>query len=186
MAYWLDFVTERFTMKPQRGRINLSYVNDPKLEELMDKQRGQFVWEERLQTVRQIEEHVAEEQYEIYFSTDTLDVLLGCEHRELPPDGVVPVHAPDEGLAGRLSHGDGQRAVTTQGKGAPVPRRPFSCAWRGPGKRRRSGDLRGGEGAFEFEEPALHGEAAGETVEGAVARRRRGGREARGARGWRR
>ncbi len=71
VAYWLDYITERFTMKPQRGRINLSYVNDPALETLMDKQRGQFVEEERLQTVAQIEEHVAEEQYEIYFSTDT-------------------------------------------------------------------------------------------------------------------
>lgn len=71
IAYWLDYVTERFTMKPKRGRINLSYVTDPKLEELMDKQRGQFKMEERLQTVKQIEELVAEEQYEIYFSTDT-------------------------------------------------------------------------------------------------------------------
>ncbi|MBK9544340.1 MAG: ABC transporter substrate-binding protein [Dehalococcoidia bacterium] len=71
VPYWLDFVTERFTMKPARGRINLSYVNDPKLEDLLDKQRGQFKQEERLQTVKQIEELVAEEQYEIYFSTDT-------------------------------------------------------------------------------------------------------------------
>jgi hypothetical protein len=45
VAYWLDYITERFTMKPKRGRINLSYVNDPKLEALMDKQRGQFVME---------------------------------------------------------------------------------------------------------------------------------------------
>jgi peptide/nickel transport system substrate-binding protein len=71
VAYWLDYITERFTMKPQRGRINLSYVNDPALETLMDKQRGQFVMEERLETVKEIEELVAEEQYEIYFSTDT-------------------------------------------------------------------------------------------------------------------
>lgn len=71
VAYWLDYVTERFTMKPKRGRINLSYVNDPKLEDLMDKQRGQFNQQERIQTIKQIEELVAEEQYEIYFSTDT-------------------------------------------------------------------------------------------------------------------
>ncbi|MGE5595270.1 MAG: ABC transporter substrate-binding protein [Hyphomicrobiales bacterium] len=71
IAYWLDYITERFTMKPKRGRINLSYVNDPALETLMDKQRSQFNMEERLQTVRQIEELVAEEQYEIYLSTDT-------------------------------------------------------------------------------------------------------------------
>lgn len=71
VAYWLDYITERFTMKPKRGRINLSWVNDTKLEDLMDKQRAQFKLEERLQTVKQIEELVAEEQYEIYFSTDT-------------------------------------------------------------------------------------------------------------------
>ena len=71
IAYWLDYVTERFTMKPKRGRINLSYVNDSNLEALLDKQRQQFKMEERLQTVKQIEELVAEEQYEIYFSTDT-------------------------------------------------------------------------------------------------------------------
>ena len=71
VAYWLDYITERFTQKPKRGRINLSYVNDSKLEDLMDKQRAQFKAEERLVTIKQIEEHVAEEQYEIYFSTDT-------------------------------------------------------------------------------------------------------------------
>lgn len=71
VAYWLDYVTERFTMKPKRGRINLSYVNDPDLEVMLDKQRSQFKMEERLQTVKQIEERVAEQQYEIYLSTDT-------------------------------------------------------------------------------------------------------------------
>jgi len=71
IAYWLDYITERFTMKPKRGRINLSYVNDPQLEDLMDKQRAQFNMTERLQTVKQIEELVAEQQYEIYFRTDT-------------------------------------------------------------------------------------------------------------------
>ena len=52
VAYWLDYITERFTMKPKRGRINLSYVNDPKLEDLMDKQRSQFDMNERVQTIR--------------------------------------------------------------------------------------------------------------------------------------
>ncbi|OAI44071.1 hypothetical protein AYO38_02260 [bacterium SCGC AG-212-C10] len=69
--YWMDYPTEQFTMKPRRGRINLSYVNDAKLEDLLDKQRGQFKLEERVATVRQIEELVAEEQYQVYFSTDT-------------------------------------------------------------------------------------------------------------------
>jgi ABC-type transport system substrate-binding protein len=69
--YWMDYPTEQFTMKPKRGRINLSDVNDPDLEALLDKQRGQFNMEERIQTIRRIEELVAEEQYQVYFSTDT-------------------------------------------------------------------------------------------------------------------
>jgi peptide/nickel transport system substrate-binding protein len=71
IAYWLDYITERFTMKPKRGRINLSWVTDDTLEGLMDKQRAQFKMEERLVTIKQIEELVAEQQYEIYYSTDT-------------------------------------------------------------------------------------------------------------------
>jgi ABC-type transport system substrate-binding protein len=90
VAYWLDFVTERLTMKPRRGRINLSYVNDSKLEDLMDKQRGQFAWEERLQTVRQIEEHVAEEQYEIYFSTDTRTYFWDANLENYRPTAWFP------------------------------------------------------------------------------------------------
>jgi ABC-type transport system substrate-binding protein len=58
-------------MQPKRGRINLSYVTDPTLEALMNKQRGQFKVEERLATIKDIETRVAEQQYEIYFSTDT-------------------------------------------------------------------------------------------------------------------
>jgi peptide/nickel transport system substrate-binding protein len=72
VAYWIDFLTERLTFKDgKRGRINLSYVNNPDLETLLDKQRGQFNFEERLKTIREIETLVAEEQYEVYFSTDT-------------------------------------------------------------------------------------------------------------------
>jgi len=32
----IDYLTERLTMKPQRGRLNLSYVNNPQLEDLLD------------------------------------------------------------------------------------------------------------------------------------------------------
>lgn len=67
-AAWLDFVTTKFTWRPARGTTNLSYVNDPKLDDLLDKQRGQFKPEERAQTIRQIEELIAEEQYEVYYS----------------------------------------------------------------------------------------------------------------------
>lgn len=90
VAYWLDYVTERFTMKPKRGRINLSYVNDPKLEDLMDKQRGQFVQAERLQTIKQIEELVAEEQYEIYFSTDTRTYFWDSDITNYRPTAWFP------------------------------------------------------------------------------------------------
>ena len=71
IPYQIDFMTEKFTMQPKRGRINLSYVTDPTLEALMNKQRGQFKVEERLATIKDIETRVAEQQYEIYFSTDT-------------------------------------------------------------------------------------------------------------------
>ena len=90
VAYWLDYITERFTMKPRRGRINLSYVNDTKLEDLMDKQRGQFKAEERLVTIKQIEEHVAEEQYEIYFSTDTRTYFWDSKIENYRPTAWFP------------------------------------------------------------------------------------------------
>ena len=94
IAYWLDYVTERFTQKPKRGRINLSYVTDAALEDLLDKQRSQFNLEERLQTVKQIEEHVAEEQYEIYFSTDSNDPLLVATCASSPCAWTDPSGAP--------------------------------------------------------------------------------------------
>jgi peptide/nickel transport system substrate-binding protein len=90
VAYWMDFVTERFTMKPKRGRINLSYVTDDKLETLMDKQRSQFKMEERLQTVKQIEEQVAEQQYEIYFSTDTRTYFWNADIENYRPTAWFP------------------------------------------------------------------------------------------------
>ncbi|OAI39029.1 hypothetical protein AYO38_08485 [bacterium SCGC AG-212-C10] len=90
VAYWLDYITERFTMKPKRGRINLSYVNDTKLEDLMDKQRSQFKQEERLVTIKQIEELVAEEQYEIYFSTDTRTYFWDADIENYRPTAWFP------------------------------------------------------------------------------------------------
>ncbi len=90
IPYWLDYITERFTMKPARGRINLSYVNDPALETLMDKQRAQFKLDERLQTVKQIEELVAENQYEIYFSTDTRTYFWNSDITNYRPTAWFP------------------------------------------------------------------------------------------------
>jgi peptide/nickel transport system substrate-binding protein len=70
--YFLDYLTERLSFKDGvRARINLSYVDNPELETLLDRQRGQFDFEERVQTIREIEQICAEEQYEIYWSTQT-------------------------------------------------------------------------------------------------------------------
>lgn len=76
VPYWIDYLTERLYWDTARGpagraRINLSYVQNPQLNQLLDKQRGQFNVNERKATIREIETICAEEQYEIYFSTDT-------------------------------------------------------------------------------------------------------------------
>ena len=56
----------------------------------MDKQRGQFDFEERIETIRQIEEHVAEEQYEIFFSTDTRTYFWDAPIRNYRPTAWFP------------------------------------------------------------------------------------------------
>ena len=45
--------------------LNLSYVNDPQLSALAEKQLGQFDKQERIQTFRAMEDILAEEQYRI-------------------------------------------------------------------------------------------------------------------------
>ena len=71
--YLMAYLSERLytSSSGQRGRINLSYVNNPQLNQLLDKQRGQFDVAERKKSVTEIETICAEEQYEIYYSTDT-------------------------------------------------------------------------------------------------------------------
>jgi ABC-type transport system substrate-binding protein len=76
VPYWMDYLTERLYWDTAKGpagraRINLSYVQNPQLNQLLDKQRGQFDVNERKATIKEIESICAEEQYEIYFSTDT-------------------------------------------------------------------------------------------------------------------
>ncbi len=72
VSYHLDYLTERLSFADgERARINLSYVDNPDLEELLARQRAQFDFDERLETIREIEQLVGEEQYEVYFSTDT-------------------------------------------------------------------------------------------------------------------
>ena len=72
----IDFLSDRLYWDTSRGaagraRINLSYIQNAQLNQLLDTQRGQFNVTERKATVREIESIVAEEQYEIYWSTDT-------------------------------------------------------------------------------------------------------------------
>ena len=56
--YWLH-------PDPKQGISNQSRINDPALLPLLEKQRGQFVEKERLQTIGEIQKIVAEQQYYI-------------------------------------------------------------------------------------------------------------------------
>jgi peptide/nickel transport system substrate-binding protein len=70
--YYIDTLSDRFFWGPTgRARINLSYINNPQLNQLLDRQRGQYNENERKATIKQIEDLLSEEQYEIYYSTDT-------------------------------------------------------------------------------------------------------------------
>jgi peptide/nickel transport system substrate-binding protein len=89
--YFLDYLSERLSFKDgKRGRINLSYVNNPTLEALLDKQRGQFTLQERLATIKDIETLVAEEQYEIYWSTDTRTYFWDADITNYRPTAWFP------------------------------------------------------------------------------------------------
>lgn len=88
---FLDFLSERLSFADgKRARINLSYVNNPTLEALLAKQKGQFKIEERLQTIKEIESLVAEEQYEIYFSTDTRTYFWDKDIQNYRPSSFFP------------------------------------------------------------------------------------------------
>jgi peptide/nickel transport system substrate-binding protein len=89
--YFLDYLSERLSFKDgKRARINLSYVNNPALEALLDKQRSDFNIETRLQTIKEIESLCAEEQYEIYFSTDTRTYFWDPDIRNHRPTAWFP------------------------------------------------------------------------------------------------
>ena len=94
--YFMDYLSERLYTAPsgQRGRINLSYVNNPQLNQLLDKQRGQFEVAERKKTVTEIESICAEEQYEIYFSTDTRTYFWDPDIENLRPRSFYPYVFP--------------------------------------------------------------------------------------------
>jgi len=89
---FLDGLYEQFywSADGKRARINLSYVNDPDLNKLLDKQRGQFDLEERKKTFAQIEDVVAEQQYQIYYSTDTRTYFWNPDITNYRPTGFFP------------------------------------------------------------------------------------------------
>jgi peptide/nickel transport system substrate-binding protein len=91
VPYYIDSVSDRFYWGPNgRARINLSYVNNPQLNQLLDKQRGQYNEAERKGTVRQLEELIGEEQWEIYFSTDTRTYFWTPEIENYRPTAFFP------------------------------------------------------------------------------------------------
>lgn len=88
---FIDYLSERLSFADgKRGRINLSYVNNPTLEDLLSKQRQEFNSEARLKIVKQIEALVAEEQYEIYFSTDTRTYFWDPKIENYRPSSFFP------------------------------------------------------------------------------------------------
>jgi ABC-type transport system substrate-binding protein len=89
--YYVDSLSDRFYWGPGgRARINLSYVNDPRLNDLLDKQRSQFNDTERKATVRQLEDLIAEEQWEIYYSTDTRTYFWNPQVINYRPSSFFP------------------------------------------------------------------------------------------------
>jgi ABC-type transport system substrate-binding protein len=90
--YFIDYLSERLEIDSsgKRGRINLSYVNNAQLNQLLAKQRGQFNTNERKVTVKEIETICAEEQYEIYWSTDTRTYFWDKDIQNYRPTAWFP------------------------------------------------------------------------------------------------
>ncbi len=87
-----DGLSDRFYWDAGKGRarINLSYVNDPRLNALLDKQRGQYNLDERKKTMTDIEALIAEEQWEIYYSTDTRTYFWDPFVQDVAPSSFFP------------------------------------------------------------------------------------------------
>jgi peptide/nickel transport system substrate-binding protein len=92
IPYFIDYLSERLYWggSAGRARINLSYVNNPQLNQLLDKQRGQFDVNERKATIREIESICAEEQYEVYWSTDTRTYFWDPSVQNYRPSAFFP------------------------------------------------------------------------------------------------
>ena len=57
---------------------------------MLDKQRGQFDLKERLVTLHEVEALIAEEQYEVYFSTDTRTYFWNADIQNYRPTTFFP------------------------------------------------------------------------------------------------
>jgi len=91
IPYFLDGLSEQFQWGTGgRARINLSYVNDPQLNQLLDKQRGQLNEAERKGTIKEIQMLLAEQQYQIYYSTDTRTYFWDPSVANYRPSGFFP------------------------------------------------------------------------------------------------
>ncbi|HLZ69410.1 MAG TPA: ABC transporter substrate-binding protein [Dehalococcoidia bacterium] len=91
IPYWLDFVTDAYYWgSGGRARINLSYINDQQLNALIDKQRGQFDLNERKKTLAQIEDIMAAQQYQIFWSTDTRTYFWAPDVQNYRPTAWFP------------------------------------------------------------------------------------------------
>ncbi|HLZ71881.1 MAG TPA: ABC transporter substrate-binding protein [Dehalococcoidia bacterium] len=92
VPYFLDHLYEQFFMSAdgKRARINLSYVNDQTLNDLLQKQRGQFDLNERKKTFTQIEDLLADQQYQIYWSTDTRTYFWNPDIENYRPTAFFP------------------------------------------------------------------------------------------------
>jgi ABC-type transport system substrate-binding protein len=65
-------------------------VNDPQLNQLLDKQRGQLNEAERKGTIKEIQMLLAEQQYQIYYSTDTRTYFWDPSVANYRPSGFFP------------------------------------------------------------------------------------------------
>ena len=69
VPYWVDVLTNFFSWGASgRARANGSYVQDDRLNALLDKQRAQYDEAERKKTVNEIQDLISEEQWYIYWS----------------------------------------------------------------------------------------------------------------------
>jgi peptide/nickel transport system substrate-binding protein len=92
VPYYQDTLSDQFYWDSAKGRarINLSYVNDPILNDLLDKQRAEFDIPARQKIISDIEALIAEQQYQIYWSTDTRTYFWNPALANISSSGFFP------------------------------------------------------------------------------------------------